>query len=99
MHNYILSSATRYVSKIILTLALMLAATQTIYADSMKLGYCEGNAVSFYPAAKESPAGGSAVFFPETLMQAYSGTDIVSFHIWSSIMEPSTVHFRHQEQP
>lgn len=93
MHNYILSSATRYVSKIILTLALMLAATQTIYADSMKLGYCEGNAVSFYPAAKESPAGGSAVFFPEALMQAYSGTDIVSFHIWSSIMEPSTVHF------
>lgn len=93
MHNYILSSATRYVSKIVLTLALMLAATQTIYADSMKLGYCEGNAVSFYPAAKESPAGGSAVFFPETLMQAYSGTDIVSFHIWSSIMEPSTVHF------
>lgn len=93
MHNYILSSATRHVSKIILTLALMLAATQTIYADSMKLGYCEGNAVSFYPAAKESPAGGSAVFFPETLMQAYSGTDIVSFHIWSSIMEPSTVHF------
>ena len=72
---------------------LMFTALPEAHADSMKLGYCDGNAVSFYPVTKGSPSGGSAVYFPETLMRAYSGTDIVSFHIWSSLMERATVHF------
>ncbi len=86
-------SVFRGLHSVCVTVAVLLAVSLEVNADSMKLGNCEGNVVSYYPVEKNAPAGGSAVYFPATLMQAYSGTDIVSFHLYSSVMEKATVHF------
>ena len=67
MHNYILSSATRYVSKIILTLALMLAATQTIYADSMKLATARVTPCLSTPPPKNLRLAARRYSFPKRL--------------------------------
>lgn len=89
----IFMSVQRCLTKVSAVVLLMLSVSLNVNADSVKLGYSEGNVVSYYQVAKDAPAGGSAVYFPATLMQAYNGAEIVSFHLYSSVKDNMTVHF------
>lgn len=93
MFRNIFMSVQRCLANAAVVVLLMLSASLNANADSVKLGYSEGNVVSYYQVAKDAPAGGSAVYFPATLMQAYNGAEIVSFHLYSSVMGNTTVHF------
>lgn len=93
MFRNIFMSVQRCLVNVAVVVLLMLSASLNANADSVKLGYSEGNVVSYYQVAKDAPAGGSAVYFPVTLMQAYNGAEIVSFHLYSSVMGNTTVHF------
>lgn len=89
----IFMSVQRCLTNVFAVVLLMLSVSLNVNADSVKLGYSEGNVVSYYQVAKDAPAGGSAVYFPATLMQAYNGAEIVSFHLYSSVKDNMTVHF------
>lgn len=89
----IFMSVQRCLTKVSAVVLLMLSVSLNVNADSVKLGYSEGNVVSYYQVTKDAPAGGSAVYFPATLMQAYNGAEIVSFHLYSSVKDNMTVHF------
>lgn len=71
---------------------LLLSVSLEVNADSARLGYGESNVVSYYGVEKDAPCGGSAVYFPATLMQAYRGADIVSLHLFSSVKDSAVVH-------
>lgn len=89
----IFMSVQRCLTNVFAVVLLMLSVSLNVNADSVKLGYSEGNVVSYYQVTKDAPAGGSAVYFPATLMQAYNGAEIVSFHLYSSVKDNMTVHF------
>lgn len=77
----------RIMTKAACLLLAVFAYTQASLAQgSLDLGFCQDRSVVYMPV-KDRGTGGSALYFPESMMQPFAGCRITSLHI--GINEPS----------